>query len=131
TTTKQIQSYSERGKLFLDSLSVIGAGSLIYALVSLFSPVKFRLSSQKWQPELMQKLLNDYPATSEDFFKLWPPDKAYFFDHNRRSGLAYKATAGVALAVADPAGDRSAFPELLREFKEYCYVNDWDPAFVH
>jgi phosphatidylglycerol lysyltransferase len=70
-------------------------------------------------------------SDSEDFFKLWPHDKTYFFSSNGRAGLAYKVQRGVALAAGDPFGEPKEAPKLLREFEELCFSNDWRPAFVH
>src|SRR5205823_3086788 len=101
--------YTKRAKLFLDSLGVISLGSLFYVGVSLFSPIRFRLNNREHDYSDLTKLLRDYPSTSEDFFKLWPRDKAYFFNSSRSAALAYKTSRGVALVVGDPVGKKSEF----------------------
>jgi len=131
TTNHQLEPQTKRANLFLGSLSVISLGSVFYVLVSLFAPIRFRLSHSAHDYEDMARLLRQSPSSSEDFFKLWPRDKAYFFDAGRSAGLAYKSTYGVALVVGDPAGDKAEFGHLIRQFQEYCRVNDWEPAFVH
>jgi len=131
TTNRQLEPHTKRARLFLGSLSVVSLGSVFYVLVSLFAPIRFKLNNQQHDYEDIARLLRQYPSTSEDFFKLWPRDKAYFFNPSRSAGLAYKATAGIALVVGDPAGKRSDLADLLTRFEEFCRVNDWEPAFVH
>ncbi len=131
TTAKQLEPQTKRAQLFLDSLGAISLGSLFYVGVSFFSPIRFRLNNRQGDYEDMARLLRQYPSSSEDFFKLWPQDKAYFFSANRSAGLAYKSAAGVALVVGDPAGRKAEFGPLIKQFQEYCRVNDWEPAFIH
>ncbi len=131
TTSKQLTPHTKRAKLFLDSLGVLSTGSVFYVVISLFAPIRFRLSHSGQDFEDIRGLLRKYPSTSEDFFKLWPRDKAYFFTPGRNAGLAYKAVAGMALVVGDPAGKPRDFADLLARFEEFCRLNDWQPALIH
>jgi phosphatidylglycerol lysyltransferase len=79
----------------------------------------------------MQDLLNRYGGSSEDFFKLWPHDKQYFFDEDQHTGLAYHVFRGVALSLGDPIGYQKHFNKLLSEYEDLCFGNDWLPAFIH
>lgn len=131
TTNHLLVAHTKRAKLFLDSLGTISLGSLFYVGVSLFAPIRFKLTYSARDDEDMARLLRKYPSTSEDFFKLWPPDKAYFFSPNRDSALAYRTVRGVALVVGDPIGRPAKYKNLVAGFGEYCRVNDWEPAFIH
>ncbi len=131
TTNTPITPYTRRAKLFLDSLGVVSLGSLFYVAISFFNPIRWHLIRREHEYQVMTRLLKQYPSNSEDFFKLWPPDKAYFFTPDRGAGLAYRVSGGVALCVADPAGPAAALPDLIQNFMEYCYTNDWEPAFIH
>lgn len=131
TTAKQLEPQTKRAHLFLDSLGAISLGSVFYVGVSLFAPIRFRLSNSAGDYEDIAQILRDYPSSSEDFFKFWPRDKAYFFNAVRSAGLAYKCASGVALVVGDPAGKNTEFERLIKQFQEYCRVNDWEPAFIH
>ncbi len=131
TTETQATPYTHRAKLFLDSLGYVGLGALFYVAASFFSPIRFRLSSQEHDYEEMRQLLNKHPASSEDFFKLWPKDKAYYFNSSRSAGLAYRTIRGTALCVGGPAGQHDSFRNLIENFGEYCRTNDWEPAFIH
>lgn len=131
TTAHQLVPHTRRAKVFLDSLSTISVGAVIYAFAALFQPIRARFSDQSGNRALAQTLLDRYPAVSEDFFKLWPHDKVYFFNHQHTAGLAYAVRASVALVVGDPFGDPTALEQLLTDFDELCRTNDWAVAFVH
>jgi phosphatidylglycerol lysyltransferase len=131
TTTSTLVPYTRRARLFTDSLSVVSIGAVAYGVISLFQPLRARFSDQTDNRELMRELLERYPASSEDFFKLWPKDKHYFFTFDRSAGLALTVHRGIALVVGDPAGDSNQFPALLDQFQRLCYANDWRPAYIH
>lgn len=131
TTNKPAQPYTIRAKLFTDSLSFVSLGAVIYAAIALFQPLRMRLSDQRSEREHMTQLLYRYRAVSEEFFKLWPHDKQYFFDASGQSGVAFHVNRGVALCLADPAGDPKRFPTLINQFEDLCFSNDWLPAMIH
>ncbi len=131
TTNHPLIAYTHRAQLFMHSLSIISIGSIIFLLISLVKPVKARLSGDSEQREKIRILMERYGAPSEEFFKLWPRDKHYFFDSSNESALAYQTKRGVALVLADPVGEESAFPKLFREFHQMCWSNDWQPALIH
>jgi len=62
----------------------------------------------------MSRLLIGYPASSEDFFKLWPHDKMYFLNE-RTIAVGIKSTRELPV-VGDPAGDPQTFDVLLTLF---------------
>jgi len=131
TTSSRLVPHTKRAHLFVDSLSVVSIGALSYGVISLFQPIRARYGSVHDGHGVAQRIMADYPGKSEDFFKLWPQDKAYLFNTNQTAGLAYKVKHGVALVVGDPFGERAAAVRLLPKFRDLCYGNDWLPAFVH
>ena len=131
TTAKPLKPYTRRAHLFVDSLSFVSLGAVIYAAVALFQPLRVRLSDQHSERARMADLLRLYGGHSEEFFKLWPHDKQYFFDSSGRSGLAFHVSRGVALCLSDPIGDEACYPALLRDFNELCFRNDWTAAMIH
>ncbi len=131
TTITSLQPYTRRAQIFSDSLSVVSTGAVAYAMVSLFQPIRARFHDEARQRELAQELLEQYHGSSEDFFKLWPQDKQFFFNLEHTAGLAYGVWRGVALVVGDPFGDVREFPALLADFDELCNTNDWAVAPVH
>ncbi len=130
-TTDHPVASTRRARLFLDSLSVISLAAVGYAVISFFEPIRVRLIHQPSQRELCERLLREYPSDIDDFFKLWPHDKHYYFDKRNEAGLCYHVTRGVALVVGNPFGNPKQFGELVDDFMELCFVNDWMPVFVH
>lgn len=130
-TTNLVEAHSQRARLFLDSLSIISIAATAYTVISFFQPLRMRLSNQDEQRLLAENLLAKYPSDIDDYFKLWPHDKHYYFDGSGRAGLAYHVSRGVALIVGDPFGDPKRFLHLCREFSELCFVNDWLPSYIH
>jgi phosphatidylglycerol lysyltransferase len=131
TTHDSLQPHTRRAKLFLDSLSVVSTGAVVYGVFSLFQPIRARLHDDSRERELAKRLLEQHHGNSEDFFKLWPHDKLFFFNAAQTAGVAYTVYRGVALVVGDPFGSKAAFPRLLGSFDEFCRTNDWLPAFIH
>jgi len=130
-TTKVPVAYSVRAKIFLDSLSTISIAGLIYIAITLFQPIRARFVDQGLSRLAVSGLLDHYAESSEDFFKIWPEDKSYYFSPSRRSALAYSVHRGVALVVSDPIGDNNELESLLTDFTYQCRINDWLPAFIH
>jgi phosphatidylglycerol lysyltransferase len=131
TTVKPLHPYTRRAQLFNDSLSFVSLGAIIYVGISLFQPLRVRLHDQQQDRERLAALLERYGAQSEEFFKLWPRDKQYFFDDSGQAALAFHVSRGVALCLSDPVGDDRHFEALLERFSELCFSNDWLPSFIH
>lgn len=131
TTTKPVQPYTKRAHLFVDSLSFVSFIALLYAVFSLFQPLKARLYDQTHSRERIEHLLDKYGAPSEEFFKLWPHDKQYFFTADGEAALAFHVYRGVALVLSDPVGEPKNFKVLMEGFNNLCFSNDWLPSMVH
>jgi phosphatidylglycerol lysyltransferase len=131
TTGHNLVPHSRRARFFIDSLSDISTIAAAYVFISLFQPLRARFSNQSVNRELMEAIMVSSGATSEDFFKLWPHDKLYFFDGRQTAGLAYTVRHGVALVIGDPVGNHTAFQSLLSSFDELCRTNDWAVAYIH
>jgi phosphatidylglycerol lysyltransferase len=130
-TTASVVPHTARARLFMDSLSAVSAAAALSIVLAFFQPIRLRIKPQLRDRIRAEELLRQYPSDIDDFFKLWPHDKHYFFDAERKSGLAYHVSTGVALVVGDPFGDPERFAALGRIFQEFCFVNDWRAAFVH
>lgn len=131
TSDQRLTPYTRRAQVFIDSLNLVSMGAIFYVGLSLFGPISFRLRGQQHDRDTMIGLIAKHSDTSEDFFKLWPHDKAYYFNTWRSAGLAYHVTHGIALVVGDPVGNQSDIEDLLITFTNFCQVNDWLPAFIH
>lgn len=131
TTSSDTVPYSSRAHIFLDSLSLLSTASVGFAFVSLFLPIRSHLRPGRADRRHIRTLIEAYPVNSEDYFKMWPQDKSYFFNADKTAGLAYGVRHGVALVVGDPIGDPHACDALLQDFDTFCYTNDWNPAYIH
>lgn len=131
TTDKPIHPYTRRAKIFVDSLSFVSTISVLYVVFALFQPFRARFTEQGAYRDHLELLLEKYGGESEEFFKLWPHDKQYFFDETGQSGLAFHVYRGVALCIGDPIGDKSRYSSLLSDFNNLCFHNDWVPSMIH
>ncbi|HSX47863.1 MAG TPA: phosphatidylglycerol lysyltransferase domain-containing protein [Patescibacteria group bacterium] len=131
TTNKPIMPHTKRAHLFVDSLSFVSLLSILYIGLSLFQPLKQRFTDQTFNREKAKMLLNEYHPVSEEYFKIWPRDKQFYFDDQSKSMLAYHVYRSVALVLSDPIGNESKFKQLLSGFQSLCFLNDWLPAMVH
>lgn len=131
TTNTQLHPYTERARVFLDSLNIFSIVSVSYVLLSLFQPLRARFGDQSQNRLITRDILLEYPADSEDFFKLWPHDKGYFINESHTAGIAFRVHRGVALAVGDPYGNPKKFKSLISDFTDLCLINDWTPSFIH
>lgn len=130
-TTNPVVAHSRRARLFLDSLPVISISAVAYAVISFFQPLRARFVHRAEHRADAERLLKEHESDIDDFFKLWPHDKLYFFNQDVTAGVAYHVSRGVALVVGDPFGNPRAFTKLLKSFHELCFVNDWLPAYIH
>ncbi len=131
TTARPLHPYTRRAHVFADSLSIVSIGAVGYAAISLFQPLRLRLADQSTNRRRLEGLLRKHGGYSEDFFKLWPHDKQYYFDDKGESALAFHVYRGVALCLGDPTGVRRRFSKLLDNFLTQCFNNDWLPALIH
>ena len=130
-TTNTVVPHTKRARVFVDSLPVISLGAIAYAAISFFQPLRIRFASEAHHRQQTEALLRKFSTDIDDYFKLWPHDKHYFFDATQQAGLAYHVSRGVALVVGDLFGDPKSFKGLYQSFAELCFVNDWTPAFIH
>ncbi|MFN3336471.1 MAG: phosphatidylglycerol lysyltransferase domain-containing protein, partial [Thermomicrobium sp.] len=127
--TWPVQAQTRYGAWFLDSVGVLTAVALLSAVWSLGRPVVWRYWVHPGERVRARRLIERCGNSSLDFFKWWP-DKVFFFSHEGDGVVSYRPLGGVALVLGDPnACDERAFDRLLREFLDFCELNDWEPAF--
>jgi phosphatidylglycerol lysyltransferase len=115
---------------FLESFSVVGVTTLIYSLYSILRPLQYELRTLPAERERARTLLEKYGGGSDDYFKLWPHDKSYFFSSDGEAFVAYAVARGVAVCLADPEGRPESIAKLLHEFRSFCLGNGWLIAFI-
>jgi phosphatidylglycerol lysyltransferase len=112
---------------FLYSLRLVGLIAGGFAAYSLFRPLAYQLRTLPHERREAKAILERHGTSSLDFFKLWP-DKSYFFSEHRRSFIAYKQSANVAIALGDPIGPEQELEATTRAFLRYCSENGWGVA---
>jgi phosphatidylglycerol lysyltransferase len=87
-------------------------------------------SSSKQTVADAQNLLNRYGGEVDDYFKIWPPDKKYFFSPDDKAFLAYAVKYNIAVCLFDPIGPYASVDKLLKEFKKHCQEYDLTIVFI-
>lgn len=130
-TFNDLTSSTDQAELFIYSVNVISVVIFILVTGSLFRPVRFALASNKGDKDRALKILKATSKSSEDYFKLWPDDKHYFFSVTRDSFLAYKTSGRTAIILGDPCGNHKEFTELITNFYEFVSTNGWAIAIIN
>lgn len=115
---------------FLNSFTIVGVLTAAYCLYYILRPLSFELREAPLERAQARELLDKYGGGIDDYFKLWPQDKSYFFSTDNEAFIAYGVARGVAVCFANPEGRPGSIRPLMQEFKEYCFNNGWLMAFV-
>ncbi len=122
--------HTHYGMWFLESLSIVGVATIIYCLFTILRPLRYELRRLPAEREQAELLLQKYGGGIDDYFKLWPRDKSFFFSLDGESFIAYAVSRGVAVCFADPAGKPESIPKVMHEFRSFCVSNGWLIAHV-
>lgn len=123
---------TRRGQLFIDSLGGIGIMIFILLLNTLFRPLRIKyLSHESADRHKAVTIVQHSSRSSEDFFKLWPEDKQYYFSPDGMSFIAYKPSGHTIVALGDPVGKKQDFPALVHQFIQYCESLGWSVAAIN
>lgn len=122
---------SERSERHVrEVINTLSVGLIALLVWTLFRPAGRPLPTDQGDRERARRILDRYSNSSEDFFKLWPHDKQYFFSRSGNGFVAYKATGSVAFALADPVTSAHRRRPLVAEFADYCKKNGWRVCFL-
>ena len=117
------------GRFFANSIYIVGALTLSYAMFMLLRPVLVR--GEPATPEerkRAQEIVEKYGRSSLARLTLLK-DKAYYFSPSGRSVVAYVPKGRGAIALGDPIGPQEDRKEAIFGFQQFCQRNDWHPAF--
>jgi len=123
-----VSPVTHHGKWFIDSLDVVGAASLAYALLLLLRPVVYRQTVDLPDHRRAAGLVARYGRSSLAWFTLLD-DKSFFFSPTAEAYISYKTVGNIALALGDPLGPDEAMEPIIEQFERFCLDNDWHPAF--
>jgi len=113
---------------FADSIYAVGAVTLGYALFMLLRPVLLRDSGSISERNKAQQVVAEYGRTTLARLTLLE-DKSYYFSPSGKSAIAYVPKGRGAIALGDPIGPVEDRKEAILGFQDFCYRNDWYPAF--
>ncbi len=119
---------SRFGEFFANSIYIIAASTLTYALLMLLKPVFIRNPASAYERQQAREIVEHYGRSSLAAFTLLS-DKSYFFSPSGRSVIAYVPKGRGAIALGDPIGPIEDRKEVIFSFQQFCQRNDWYPAF--
>src|SRR5581483_4301611 len=122
--------HTRYARWFLNSFKLVGITTIAYCLYNILRPLSYELREAPLERAQARELLDKYGGEVDDYFKLWPPDKSYFFSSDNEAFIAYGVARGVAICFANPEGRPGSIRPLMQEFKEFCYNNGWLIAFI-
>ncbi|HEY1835260.1 MAG TPA: phosphatidylglycerol lysyltransferase domain-containing protein [Candidatus Saccharimonadales bacterium] len=129
-SSNDLVAHTRYSHWFLNSLTVVGVTTILYCLYSILRPLKHDLSEAPAERARARALLEKYGGGIDDYFKLWPHDKSYFFSADGEAFIAYGVARGVAVCFANPEGKPESIDQLMQDFKAFCFNNGWLIAFI-
>jgi phosphatidylglycerol lysyltransferase len=115
------------GEFFSDSIYIVGAGTLAYALWMILRPVWMPAASPQ-ERERARAIIDQYGQTSLARLSLLS-DKSYYFSPSGKSVVAYLAKGRVALSLGSAIGPGMDLREATLGFQEFCACQDWFACF--
>jgi phosphatidylglycerol lysyltransferase len=122
-----LQSITGFGRFFADSIYVVGAATMGYALFMLLRPVLTRRVASNEERARASEIVRAFGRTSLARYALLD-DKQFFFSPNG-SVVSFVVENRVALALGDPIGPPEDVSDAIAAFKSFCAPNDWLTAF--
>ena len=116
------------GQFFANSIYIVGAVTVGYAVFMLLRPVVLRDTDNSRERKQAKAIVEQYGRSSLARFTLFN-DKAYYFSPSGRSVIAYVARGRGAIALGDPIGAAEDRTEVIIGFQQFCDRNDWYPGF--
>ena len=120
-----IDAPTHAAQLFIASIDAVGFALVVLFLGVLIQPIAIQRRSTPWDRRRVEMLLRAYPTTADDYFKLWPQPKRYFFSASRLSCITYLPARRSLFVLGDPNGDPKEFSALIRDFTHYCHERGW------
>jgi phosphatidylglycerol lysyltransferase len=116
-------------QFFADSIYIVGASTLAYALLMLLRPVLLRGDPATLTERQKARAIIDQHGQSSLARLSLLKDKAYYFSPSGQSVVAYVAKGRAAIALGDPIGPLSDRLEAIIGFEHFCDRNDWFATF--
>jgi phosphatidylglycerol lysyltransferase len=115
------------GRYFADSIYIVAAATMGYALLMLFRPVLVRGPAVEAERVRAASTVEAYGRSSLARLALFD-DKSHYWSPGG-SLVAYVVKGRTAVTLGDPIGPVEDAAAAIIGFKEHCAGNDWMPAF--
>ena len=122
-----LQPITGFGRYFADSIYLVGAVTLGFALIVLLRPVLIRNPATADERARARSIVEAYGNSSLAAMALLP-DKSYWFSDGG-SVVAFSVSGGVAVALGDPIGPAGDLASATRGFVAFSSRNGWRPTF--
>jgi phosphatidylglycerol lysyltransferase len=122
-----LQPITGFGRYFADSIYVVGAVSVGYALLMILRSVLVRHPASASQHIRASEIVRHHGRSSLAAIALLP-DKAYWFSPGG-SVVPYVGLQGVGLALGDPIGPQEDAAAAVDGFRAFSASNGWAPVF--
>ncbi|MEA5505152.1 phosphatidylglycerol lysyltransferase domain-containing protein [Halotia wernerae UHCC 0503] len=123
-----LQPKTRFGNFFADSIYIIAASTMTFAVVMLLQPVFLQNTGNSVERQKAKAIVEQYGCSSLAAMTLLS-DKSYFFSPSGKSVIAYVPKGRGAIALGDPIGPIEDRQEVIVSFQQFCQRNDWYPAF--
>lgn len=123
-----LEPKTKYGNFFANSIYLVGAVTLAYALLMLLRPVLLRSPADAAERQRARAIAQQYSKSSVVPLTL-REDKSYYFSPSGHSVIAYVPKGHAAIALGDPIGPPDDRREAIIGFQHFCDLNDWYPAF--
>lgn len=115
------------GRYFADSIYIVGAVTISYALVMFLRPVLNRQIVSDDERARAWEIVRAHGRTSIARYTLF--DDKHFFFASDNGLISYGLENRVALTLGDPICPPDEVSASISTFKLFCAPNDWLPAF--
>lgn len=127
----ELPLHSRNARWFVASVNTAATVAYVLAIVSLFRPLTFQYGASRHDRALARRILEEYGSGTDDYFKLWPLDKHYFFTHEVDAFVAYKVVGRDVWVLSGPSGNPKHCKALMSAFADFCQRNGWVIAIVN
>ena len=123
-----LQPKGRFGEFFANSIYIIAAVTITYAILMLLQPVFWRNLATPKEQQKAKEIVEQYGRSSLAALTLLN-DKSYYFSPTGNSVIAYVPKGRGAIALGDPIGPIEDRKETIIAFQQFCQRNDWYPGF--
>lgn len=124
--TQQPQTFTTAR--FFSVLCISGTLIALLGLLLTLRPVLLRRKTQDENRDKVRLLIDRHGEDPYDSYALLH-DKRYLFTADEKAVVPYVLSDNIAVALADPIGEKNRRPLAIVDFVLHCRRQDWEPVF--